>query len=318
MLESLFDSELRLIQDLELAIEKVSKRSGGYSGELLPAEEFKARLTFCVDRLKQGDRSALQELWGHFAPTCAWDNFVGEAEVGERIFQRIDHELQKEQTMLASQKDPIQVQPTTTTRSLHYFSGLLITAFVGIHLFNHAWAVFGAQAHIEMMKTLRLVYRNPLVEAVLLGAVMVQMVSGLKLIAAQKKRPAMSGFDKLHLWSGLYLAVFFLIHVGAVLGGRLVLDLDTNFYFGVAGLNTFPFNLFFAPYYGLAVLAFFGHVAAVHQKKMNKSFLGLSPNRQALLMLASGLLMTAILFYGLTNRFRGVAIPAEYGVLIGK
>ncbi|AMM50784.1 hypothetical protein TH61_05770 [Rufibacter sp. DG15C] len=204
-----------------------------------------------------------------------------------------------------------------TTRSVHYFSGLALTVFIGMHLFNHVWALFGAQAHIEMMHTLRLVYRNRVVESIILGAVLVQIVSGSKLVAANRKR-AMAGFDKLHLWTGLYLAAFLLIHVGAVLTGRLLLNLDTNFYFGVAGLNSFPFNLFFFPYYGLAMLAFFGHVAAVHQKKMTHAFLGLSPNRQSRLILAAGLLLTVVIFYSLTNGFRGVAIPAAYHMLIGK
>lgn len=219
--------------------------------------------------------------------------------------------------MPATQKEPLPSH-RTTTRSVHYFSGLLITAFVGLHLFNHAWAVFGAQAHIDLMDTFRLVYRNVAMEAVLLGAVLVQIVSGLALFVVNRKRVSMSGFDKLHLWSGLYLAVFFLIHVGAVLSGRLLLNLDTNYYFGVAGLNTFPFNLFFGPYYGLAILAFFGHLAAVHQKKMTVRVLGLSPDEQSRVILAAGIVLTLVIFYGLTNGYRGVTIPAEYGVLIGK
>ncbi|WP_345167210.1 hypothetical protein [Nibribacter koreensis] len=169
-----------------------------------------------------------------------------------------------------------------------------------------------------MMDTLRRVYRNPLVEALLLGAVLVQMVSGLKLFAVSRKQLPLSGFDRLHLWSGLYLAVFLLIHVGAILTGRFLLHLDTNYYFGVAGLATFPFNLFFGPYYGLAILAFFGHLAAVHQKKMSRSVLGVPAGGQSWLILAGGLVIMLVIFYGLTNGFTSVTIPAEYGVLIGK
>ncbi len=202
-------------------------------------------------------------------------------------------------------------------RKLHYASGVIITVFVGLHLFNHAWSVFGADRHIEMMNALRPFYRNIFVEIVLLGAILVQITSGLKLFKTNRKTAA-GYFDKLQVWTGLYLAIFFIIHLGAVLGGRVFLNLDTNFYFGVAGLNTFPFLLFFIPYYSLAILSFFGHIASIHSKKMQQDIFGLSPKGQATTILVSGLLCTVMIFYGLTNQFRGVTIPKEYHVLIGK
>ena len=170
-------------------------------------------------------------------------------------------------------------------KKLHFFSGLTITIFVGIHLFNHVWSIFGAEAHIELMNIFRLFYRNIFVEIILLSTVLVQIISGIKLIIVNKKI-AVSHFEKLHIWSGMYLALFFIIHLSAVLGGRFILKLDTNFYFGVAGLNTFPFNLFFVPYYGLAIISFFGHIAAIHIKKMRISILGLTAQQQSKVILA--------------------------------
>jgi hypothetical protein len=202
-------------------------------------------------------------------------------------------------------------------KSIHYFSGIVISVFVAFHLLNHAVSVFGAEQHIAVMKLLRVVYRNVFIETLLLAAVLVQIITGLWLFN-QGRKWANTFYEKLQIWSGLYLAIFFLIHLSAVLGGRWVLHLDTNYYFGVAGLNTFPFNLFFIPYYGLAVLSFFGHIAAIHQRKMKPSVLGLSPTAQSKFMLGFGLLFTLFLFYGLTNHFHGVEIPAAYGVLVGK
>ncbi|WP_019987132.1 hypothetical protein [Rudanella lutea] len=202
-------------------------------------------------------------------------------------------------------------------RHLHYVAGLTIAVFVGFHLLNHLASLYGPEQHIAMMHTLRSVYRHPMVEMLLLGAVLVQMVSGWRLFRATS-HTAVTFFQKLHRWTGLYLAAFLLIHLSAVLGGRLVLHLDTNFYFGVAGLNTFPFNLFFVPYYGLAIVSFFGHVAAVHHKKMTRTVAGLSPTAQAGAILAVGAVLTVVIFYGLTNGFRGVAIPAAYGVLVNQ
>lgn len=204
-----------------------------------------------------------------------------------------------------------------TIKKIHYTSGLAITTFIGLHLFNHTWSILGADRHIEMMNNLRLLYRNIFVETILLLAVLVQIVSGLKLFKINRKI-AITNFDKLHIWSGLYLAIFFVIHLSAVLGGRVFLHLDTNFYFGVAGLNSFPFNLFFIPYYGLAILSFFGHIASIHNQKMKQSIFGLPPKRQSFVILILGFILTIVIFYGLTNHFNGVTIPKEYNVLIGK
>lgn len=202
-------------------------------------------------------------------------------------------------------------------KKIHYVSGLTITIFVGLHLFNHCFSILGADKHIEVMTTLRLFYRNIFVETILLLALATQVYSGLKLYKA-KRQTAKTFFEKLHIWTGLYLALFFIIHLGAVFAGRFFLQLDTNFYFGVAGLNNFPTNLFFIPYYGLAIISFFGHIAAIHSQKMQHTVFGLTAIMQSNLILVFGICLTLVIFYGLTNHFQGVEIPIEYNVLIGK
>lgn len=204
-----------------------------------------------------------------------------------------------------------------TIKKIHYLSGLTITIFIGLHLFNHFCSIFGSNRHIEIMNALRLIYRNIYIETILLVAVLVQIVSGLKLFKTNRKI-AKSNFEKLQIWTGLYLVIFFIIHLSAVLVGRYLLHLDTNFYYGVAGLNSFPTNLFFIPYYGLAIISLFGHIASIHSKKIKKPILGLSPNRQATVILIFGFILTLTIFYGLTNQFTGVTIPKEYNILIGK
>lgn len=202
-------------------------------------------------------------------------------------------------------------------KRLHFISGIIISVFTGSHLFNHAYSILGVDKHIELMNTLRLVYRNIFFEFILMAAVVVQIISGWQLFKANGKA-ATSMFARLQVWTGLYLAFFFVFHLTAVFGGRFLLHLDTNFYFGAAGLNVFPFNLFFVPYYGLAIISVFGHLAAVHSKKMKQTIFLLTPARQAHVILLIGCCVTGIIFYGLTNRFRGSKMPQEYNILIGK
>lgn len=202
-------------------------------------------------------------------------------------------------------------------KRIHYTAGITIAVFIGLHLINHCFSFLGAEKHIEVMTTLRLLYRNAFVETILLLAITTQLYSGLKLFKT-KRRTAHTFFERLQIWTGLYLAIFFVIHLGAVLAGRFVLHLDTNIYFGVAGLNTFPFNLFFIPYYALAIVSFFGHCAAAHHQRIKKSVFGVSPYQQSILIFIIGIGLALFLIYALTNRFQGFQIPSEYNILVGK
>lgn len=193
-------------------------------------------------------------------------------------------------------------------KKLHYFSGLILTIFVGAHLFNHFMSLLGALAHIKCMETLRVIYRNPVVEVILLMAVLVQIISGLKLFFI-KRKTANSFFERLHVWSGAYLAFFLIIHLSAVMTGRLILGVDTNIYFGAEGLNVFPLYFFFVPYYGFSILAFFGHIAAIHHQKMKHVVLGFSVEKQSKLILIFGIITVFAIFYGLTDGFTGLQMP---------
>lgn len=198
-----------------------------------------------------------------------------------------------------------------TNRKIHFASGLVLTVFIGLHLINHIVSIAGAERHIELMNMLRNFYRAPIIEFSLLVAVLVQICSGTRLFLLKRKTTKI-GFEKLHIYSGLYLAAFFVIHISAVFVGRLILNLDTNFYFGAAGLNSFPVNLFFIPYYGFAILSFFGHVAAIHNSKMKNSLWGLTVDGQSKTILVFGALTMLLILYGMTNGFMGVTIPEEY------
>ncbi len=202
-------------------------------------------------------------------------------------------------------------------KRIHHISGIIITIFIGLHLLNHSISVLSIADHIQFMDKCRVFYRNTMIETILLGAILVQIVSGIQLFFS-KKSTVIGSFEKLQIWTGLYLVFFFVIHVGAILMGRYILELDTNIYFGIAGLNTFPFNIFFIPYYALAILSFFGHIASIHFQKMNNNVFGLTVEQQSKLIVCKGIVLACIILYGLTNGFQGVEIPVEYHVLIGK
>ncbi|WP_090261293.1 hypothetical protein [Roseivirga pacifica] len=79
-----------LISDLKKAEKILSEYSGGYSGKHSSAEEFHTDLVDRIKKLENGNENVIEDLWIWFAPTCQWDDFVGEIDLGERIFQRLN------------------------------------------------------------------------------------------------------------------------------------------------------------------------------------------------------------------------------------
>lgn len=144
-------------------------------------------------------------------------------------------------------------------RALHRASAFVVLAFALLHIGNHLVSLHSVARHVAVMEALRAVYRQPVVEALLLGCVAFQAGSGLWLVL-RGWRGRVGRVAWLQALSGAYLAFFLLVHVGAVLAGRAVFGLDTNFFFAAAGFHVPPFGWFFAPYYTLAVAALFAHL----------------------------------------------------------
>jgi hypothetical protein len=81
-----------LIVKLEEAHSLASEFRGGYSGEVLSAEEFSISLGKAVEAFGRGDNSTAKDLWLWFAPTTQWDDFIGRdgIELGNQIFEALD------------------------------------------------------------------------------------------------------------------------------------------------------------------------------------------------------------------------------------
>lgn len=199
-------------------------------------------------------------------------------------------------------------------KKFHYFSAMVITLFTFFHLLNHLTALRSIETHIYVNSLFRMVYRNPIVETILMICVAFQVFSGL-LLWRNSRKYAQNSFEKLQLWSGLYLSLFLLGHPIAVWVGRLQLHLDTNFYFGAMVLNVFPYLILFFIYYSLAILSFFSHLAAVHYQKMQKYIPEPRAKRQSYFIIFAAFCITFLIFYAFTGGFRGIEIPTEYKYL---
>lgn len=186
-------------------------------------------------------------------------------------------------------------------KKIHYISGLILSVFIFFHLGNQLLSLFGPSVHREWMNQFRKVYRQPVFEFILLSAVFFQVITGIKLLFNRRKK---TGAEKAQLYSGLYLSVFLVVHVGAVMFGRQI-QLDTNFYFAAAGMNLSPAIFVFIPYYFLAVTAITVHVASLHYLKTKSKTVSYG-------IAIIGILAAALIILGYTNSFEWRVMPAEY------
>lgn len=194
---------------------------------------------------------------------------------------------------------------------VHRAGAGVLGAFLTLHLFNHLLALVSAEAHIHFMEAFRAVYRNRVVEIILLLCVASQVASGLTFVRS-RWRDRHQGLDRLQLGSGLYLAFFLLVHVGAVLAGRMRFGLDTNFYYAAAGMQVLPYRYFFMPYYFFAVLAITVHLArALHWLAHDRLSAGAMRIAKALL-LVSGFAAATLIVAAFSGALYDVTVPAKY------
>lgn len=200
-------------------------------------------------------------------------------------------------------------------RRLHRLSALLIGLYLAFHMANHLAGLQGQAEHIAFMQAARVVYRHPLVEGLLLALLVWQGISGSVLLARRfRARDGLMAW--LQIGSGAYLLFFLVNHVGAVLAGRLVFGLDTDFRFAAAGLHVGYFRLFFAPYYLLAVTALFTHLGCAAYFMLHRSPMAL--RRGVLFGLSlTGLLLGLLFVLSMMGVFHPVDMPPAYRATFG-
>lgn len=202
-----------------------------------------------------------------------------------------------------------------TLRTLHRTSAILIAVFACFHIANHLAGLTGVAAHVAFMDNARLVYRNVVVEIVLLWCVAFQVGSGLTL-ALRGWRQRRGFVPWLQALSGLYLSFFLLVHVSAILSGRILLNLDTNFYFAAAGFHVPPYPFFFVPYYFLAVVALFAHLGcAAYWQAQHRS------GRTRVLVIAIptsvAVVVALLIVLLLAGKLQPFEVPAKYKATYG-
>lgn len=196
-------------------------------------------------------------------------------------------------------------------RKIHRISAMIIGAYVLVHLANHLFAMGGIASHQAFMDGYRHVYRQRAVEALLMASLSFQVCSGLLLVV--RGWGERHGFyERLQAISGAYLALFILVHVGAVLYGRTVLGLNTDFFYAAASLGSPARRAFFMPYYFLGISAFFAHAACAIHCLCRKRIGTPASDRIGYAITGTGCLLAGLIVAVFSGAFYRIDIPPAY------
>jgi hypothetical protein len=105
-------------------------------------------------------------------------------------------------------------------------ASLILLLFVLPHIVNHLAGFWSGAAHIELMKAMRNVYRDDIVQPVLLALIGFQILSGTVLLRRRLTMPS-DFLGTLQTMCGAYIGVYFLAHMTAVFAARYA-GTDTN------------------------------------------------------------------------------------------
>jgi len=188
-------------------------------------------------------------------------------------------------------------------RSVHGISALLLLAvFLGPHLFNHLAGLGGLDLHRAIMKTLRLLYRNGVLQPLIIAMFFFQIISGLVLY---RRKSALTHdlLDVLQTGSGLYLSVFIAGHINSVFTLGRYFGTDTDYAWAVGaptGLLADAWNIRLLPHYSLAVFFLVAHLMGAARLIAKKHGMAATlANQLAWWGVAAGLLMSSLITAGM-------------------
>ena len=199
-----------------------------------------------------------------------------------------------------------------TVKSLHRGLSVLLLLFVPLHLIGHLAGLGGQGSFDRVQALLRPLYRNPVVEPVLIIALLAQAGLGLWLMWQRGRKGWRPGLMRWQSLSGLIVALFVLQHIPAMLAARYLAGLDTSYWWPASVASTLPFALYFWPYYVAGVAAFCLHLgiglSMVLRRRGKVQAAGRLVTASAVIGVALGLAILA----GISGQVDPVHLPPEW------
>jgi hypothetical protein len=154
---------------------------------------------------------------------------------------------------------------TSRWRVAHGVAGAVVLLYVLFHVTNHLFGLLGPAWHATVMNVGRHVYRQRVIEPILVLLLVFQVGTGARLAWAWSANRS-DFYRTFQVASGFYLAVFMIGHMNSVfVYARRFLKIQTDWNFGIGaptGLIHDAWNIRLLPHYWLGVFFVLAHLAS--------------------------------------------------------
>jgi hypothetical protein len=179
----------------------------------------------------------------------------------------------------------------------------ILLLFVGPHIGNHLVGFWSGSAHTEIMKAARRIYRDDIVQPVLLALIGFQILSGTALVRRRMRTPS-DIFGTVQTMCGAYIGVYFLAHMTAVFAARYA-DIDTNWAWLTRPNDSLLVSLFklrLIAHYWVGPIAIVAHVACgLRWVLLQRDISPATTNRIAWAIITVGVVASSIILLALLN-----------------
>jgi hypothetical protein len=179
----------------------------------------------------------------------------------------------------------------------------ILLLFVGLHIGNHLAGFWSGAVHIAIMNVVRRVYRDDVVQPILLALIGFQILSGSMLVQRRMRMPN-DMFGTVQTMCGAYIGVYFLAHMTAVFAARHA-GLDTNWSWLTRPNDSLLASLFklrLLAHYWVGPMAIIAHVACGLRWVLLQHDRSLATaNRIACALIAVGVVASSVILFALLN-----------------
>jgi hypothetical protein len=181
----------------------------------------------------------------------------------------------------------------------------ILLLFIGPHLVNHAAGLWNGSVHIAIMNVVRRVYRDDIVQPVLLALIGFQILSGTALLRRRMRMPS-DFLGTVQTMSAVFVGVYFLAHMTAVFATRHA-GTDTNWIWLTRPNDSMlvslsPSNLRLIAHYWVGPIAIAAHVACgLRMVLLQHDISPATANRFALALITVGVVASSVILVALLN-----------------
>jgi hypothetical protein len=179
----------------------------------------------------------------------------------------------------------------------------ILLLFVGPHIGNHLAGFWSGSVHIEIMNAARRVYRDDIVQPVLLALIGFQILSGTALVLRRMRMPS-DIFGTVQTMCGAYIGVYFLAHMTAVFAARHA-GTDTTWSWLTRPNDRLRFSLFklrLIAHYWVGPVAIVTHVTCgLRWVLLQRDISPATANRIAWALITAGVVASSIILLALLN-----------------